>query len=49
MTYPQVTQKPGMLNINDLSTGDTNTRYVNLVDINDLSRHGVKLLDVIEN
>ena len=28
MTYPQVTQTPGMLNINDLSSGDTNTRYV---------------------
>ena len=28
MTHPQVTQTPGMLNINDSSTGDTNTRYV---------------------
>ena len=28
MTYPQVTQTPDMLNINDLSTGDPNTRYV---------------------
>ena len=28
LTYTQVKQRSGMLNINDLSTGDTNTRYV---------------------